>query len=620
MNLNDLHFKKLIEYKKAIDENYDSVRNRRAIKHANLKEDLLEITKYSVKVELDWIINIEESLDFIFKAIDEQRQFIRVEGEVVRIEKVKKTSKESVEHLSKHSDLITKIPKPGETIIPDKLYVVEKLNDYAVYENRFLHMVLSYLRIFIYQRLSVIKDKLTTYKANLYLNKNIKQSNKNTLYKLEYDNIVKNDEYLLKKYMNDSVMKRIENIYYNVDLMLQTPLMKEVGKTPPVKPPIVKTNVLRMNQNFKVALALYEYVSAYQKKGYEITEDIKKYSPLENQFSDDLALSIEQQSFITYVYGNGIYDDLSNKYKENLLIEKAKEEESKKFELSLLEKRVKKLKTDYETYILLLEKRNKELETENNKVEIIKQENLMYYKKIEELNLDISSKKNQIDDLESKIKSVELESIKSKIYFTKALEKQEQDYRINIRNLIQEYENEIEKIKVQHAEEILSLKEKHELEINRLIIKHRDEIQSIRTEYEEIIEGKDLLIIDLHNKLNDSKKELEEQKANYEEIIEELDFEHKENIDKLNFEIDDLIEENRVWFSTYHSLKEKHGLIEEYNEYTSKDKFAELTLVKKHFDIFYKKQWKETKGSIRKIVKKESDEILEKDNKKEKDN
>ena len=61
-------------------------------------------------------------------------------------------------------------------------------------------------------------------------------------------------------------------------------------------------------------------------------------------------------------------------------------------------------------------------------------------------------------------------------------------------------------------------------------------------------------------------------------------------------------------------------MIEEYNEYTSKDKFAELTLVKKHFDIFYKKQWKETKGSIRKIVKKESDEILENDNKKEKDN
>lgn len=95
-------------------------------------------------------------ITFIEKAIAEERQFIRTDGEIVPIEKIKRISRSSVEHLAKHSEYITHTPKDGN-IIPDKLFMSEKLSDYAVYENRFLYLLLDYLEKFISLRLNDIE-------------------------------------------------------------------------------------------------------------------------------------------------------------------------------------------------------------------------------------------------------------------------------------------------------------------------------------------------------------------------------------------------------------------------------------------------------------------------------
>ena len=124
----------------------------------------MESTKYLCKINEDWVKAIEEGLEFVEKAVAEERQFIRTNGEVVPIEKVKKVSKDSVEHLAKHSEMITHVPEnEGDLLVPDKLYMVEKLSDYAVYENRFLYMMLVYIRDFIEFRLGKIETLRRTY-------------------------------------------------------------------------------------------------------------------------------------------------------------------------------------------------------------------------------------------------------------------------------------------------------------------------------------------------------------------------------------------------------------------------------------------------------------------------
>ena len=134
MDINDIYYRALSEYRNVTAKERRLEKRRKAIAAAG--GDRIEIVTVNCIIEEDWIEAIEKGLVHVEKAINEERQFIRSNGEVVPIEKVKNVSKDSVEHLAKHSNLLTKKTE-GEDIIPDSLYTVERLADYAVYENRF---------------------------------------------------------------------------------------------------------------------------------------------------------------------------------------------------------------------------------------------------------------------------------------------------------------------------------------------------------------------------------------------------------------------------------------------------------------------------------------------------
>ena len=137
MNQLDVYYRGLLEYRQLTTANRECTVLRGAMASANPENDIIEIQRVLCTVDEEWVKTIEEGLIPIEKAIREERQFIRSNGEVVPIEKVRHVSRESVEHLAKHSDLITRFDE-GEDIIPDQLYTVERLSDFTVYENRFL--------------------------------------------------------------------------------------------------------------------------------------------------------------------------------------------------------------------------------------------------------------------------------------------------------------------------------------------------------------------------------------------------------------------------------------------------------------------------------------------------
>ena len=139
MNYIDTLYRALVDYRKNTQGNNECKSHRTAIIAANPAQDVIEVTRKNCTIEEDWIEAIERGLEFIEKAIKEERQFIRSNGEVIPIEKVKRVSKDSVEHLARHSNFFTRAPKEGEDLIPEHLYTVERLSDYAVYENRFLY-------------------------------------------------------------------------------------------------------------------------------------------------------------------------------------------------------------------------------------------------------------------------------------------------------------------------------------------------------------------------------------------------------------------------------------------------------------------------------------------------
>ena len=273
MKLIDYYYRAFKEYRKETQKNKSCSNDRQKFSKTDIEFDKLVVKKYLCKIEEDWISEIEEKLVFVENAVKAERQFIRTNGEVVPIEKIKKVSKESVSHLAKHSDLITHLPEDeNDDIIPDKLYMIEKLSDFSVYENKFLYKLLCYLRDFTALRYDKIQKLRTTYISDFCAKKTFESNGRKFNYNLEFHDENYINEYPIKDISQDSLIKRIENIEQITLMLLNTDLMQEVSKTPMIKDPIVKTNVLKMNNDFKNSLALYDYLVSYTKMGFAAVE------------------------------------------------------------------------------------------------------------------------------------------------------------------------------------------------------------------------------------------------------------------------------------------------------------------------------------------------------------
>jgi len=512
MNQLDIYYRALVDYRAQTLTRRECVAQRNAVIKANDESDRITLKRMICTVDRDWVDAIEAGLIHIEKAIKEERQFIRSNGEVIPIEKVKHVSKDSVEHLARHSNLITRQIE-GEDIIPDHLYTVEKLSDYAVYENRFLYMLLCYLRDFITLRYNKILESSNTYDANMTMSKKIKINKRTIAYNVSLKEEIKDDEYLRDHNEAKEIIDRIDLLLKAVIAFLSTPLMEYASKAPMLKPPITKTNVLKMNNNFKGAMALYEYVTAYDKPGYTIETRITDMSPFREQVADEMAETVLLSSFLTYEYSLDLREDLQRSYDEEE--KRRKEEEYQKFleKLDKVRRRVQKSGQSPEEYILMLEKHIRILENKCAQLDAALAE-------IERLRASLAEAREQIALLNEQLEEVRAELAYQKQKYIddmaalKAAHEAEiqrlneehaaeiEALREEMRQIIEDYEEKIRQINEAHAEEIRllneahqaqidlltqemeQLKEAHAEEIRRLNEAHADEIRQIEERHE----------------------------------------------------------------------------------------------------------------------------------------
>lgn len=499
----DVYHRAFSNYREDTKKNKACATDRRTIKKLGLDFDFFKVTKYLCTIDEEWIIQIEKGLEFIEKAVLENRQFIRVNGEVVPIEKAKKISKHSVEHLAKHSNLITHIPEnPNDTLIPDAIYMVEKLNDYAVYENRFLYMLLCYLRDFVALRIEKIYELRATYVCDFGLKKDFESKKHNYSYTTEYHEERYDNPYPLPDEVSKDLLKRIEDCQQIIMMLLNTDVMVEVSKAPMLKPPIIKTNVLKMNNNFKNALALYDYIVDYKGAGYTSSEVIKDFVPLNDVTADEFSELVNITNYLTYKYGNEITDILDIEYAKEEERRRLLEEERLRNQIERLKKRIAESGMGVEEYILAVEKQNRLLEKDAEDLIIAKNEILKLQKQIENLEAEKDELKRVIVELEHVI----------------------EDKNKEIAYLNQKYIDDINALKKKHAEEILQLKKKHAEEITNLANAHIEEVEAL-------IKERDL---EIERIINDYEAKIEEIKDEYEAEISKLENYYNNRIEELN--------------------------------------------------------------------------------------
>ena len=405
MNQSDAYYRALLAYKRLTDEQRDCRRDSRVFAEAQGNERIT-VTRMICTVDEAWIDAIEAGLVHIEKAIKEERQFIYSNGEVIPIEKVKHVSKDSVEHLARHAELITRAPE-GEDLIPDKLYTVERLSDYAVYENRFLYMLLCYLRDFVTLRYQKILELTNRYEGHLTLDQEIAAFGRTVTVKLNLTDHRQDDPYLREHNPAKTLIDRMDLILKTVLAFLSTPLMESAGKAALLKPPITKTNVLKMDNNFKGAVALYDYIIAYEGDGYTVTEDNREITSFGDALREDMAEAKLLLGELTYRYGLDITPALKANLERDENTARQTELKARADALELLRRRLERDGEAPETYILELERLTRTLRHELDRLDPLYAE--LDQRKQTELSLTetVSALTNRIGGFDEELRQAE---------------------------------------------------------------------------------------------------------------------------------------------------------------------------------------------------------------------
>lgn len=594
MNYLDAYYRALIDYRKNTLDEHDCLTQRSTTAKANAKGDIVTLTRQICDIETDWIEAIEEGLVHVDKAIREDRQFIRSNGEVVDIEKVKNVSKDSVEHLARHSNLITRHHE-GNDIVPDRLYTVERLSDYAVYENKFLYMLLCYLRDFITVRYNKILDLEHTYKGELSMDKTVVMTKRKIDFKISLNEEKKDDPYLKEQSKSRDTIRRISDILELTHAALATPLMQEVAKVPMLKPPVTKTNVLRMNHNFRGALALYEYITAYDKDGYTVRTEEQKITPFKLDMADEFSEIVLLSSFLTYEYSLNLKERLRKEY-DNEEARRREEEIKRHLEhLKALKRRIKESGESPDEYMLMLERVNRMLEQNTQKLKEAKDE-------IQELNNEILAHKARQASLSDEISMLNHNIDELKIEHLEKLNKLEE-----------EKNNELIKLENDYKADIEILKEEHSDELQRICDECDNKVEEIKCKIEEERIAHESAIDSLKEKYENDSKELE---ARHQARVDEIKAEWHSETDKLNEvckghvdKIAQIEEENakitearRLAEARVIALRQELGITTQAFDFTSEEAFEELEHQLDVFESFFFNEWKKTKASIRKNV------------------
>ncbi|MFA6722467.1 MAG: DUF2357 domain-containing protein [Bacilli bacterium] len=227
-------------------------------------KSIAEIKKFND----DWITTLETYFPSIDKIIGNPFSTLRQEEEIVPIEKARKVNSASIKHLAANTHLIKEIVD-GE-VIPKKILTSHSEIEYGIYENRFIMTLINRLITFLSNRYEVVKSNIESYERkhlNLKSKFNIFESEVAMDIDLVFKESVDNEEV---KEKSKIYLSRVTNLTRMVAGYKNSPFMKMMDGQKPVKPPIMKTNIILKNPDFRNAYNLWLFLDHCDSIFYDI--------------------------------------------------------------------------------------------------------------------------------------------------------------------------------------------------------------------------------------------------------------------------------------------------------------------------------------------------------------
>ena len=259
---------------KLYDDSSESEQNRFI---NNTRSNLLIDTDIKkVETDFEWLEIMEDTIKYLDNILRNPNRFIVNEEEIVKIELARRTTVESIRHLSKHTNFIQKIEDNGD-VKPSKILNINKDESYDTYENRLIYTLIDNMRNFL-----EIKKKSLITASSIKDVKKAKYSARSNIGKEQVFIELNYTSSLIDKNEFDSEIpldERIQRLDDDITMLMCTDVFKTLKKmhVARVIPPIKKTNVILKNTNFQYAMKLWDFLQKHVADDTKIVKSNKKY-------------------------------------------------------------------------------------------------------------------------------------------------------------------------------------------------------------------------------------------------------------------------------------------------------------------------------------------------------
>ncbi len=216
-----------------------------------------------------WMSSVEAAIPVIDKITRSPRENLKNMQMIVPIERAKKTDKDTIRHLAANTQLIKSISRDG-TVTPSKVLTSFNESDYGTYENRFIKTLVDKLYVFIEKRYDLIVKKMHTEYVN-YMN--IKSAVVWESANIDFDLTMKINQTLSEDEIdkkNQELFDRMTELRTSITNFKMSLFMSQMREFPPINPPIMKTNILTKNADFKQCYNLWIMMDSLDQVGYDI--------------------------------------------------------------------------------------------------------------------------------------------------------------------------------------------------------------------------------------------------------------------------------------------------------------------------------------------------------------
>jgi len=248
----------------------------------------------------DWIGTIESYFPSLDKITKNAKSGLRYDQEVTAIEKAKKTNSDSVRHLAANTHLIKEI-RENDEVVPHKILTTQAEIEYGIYENRFVKTLIDRLFSFVNNRFNIVKNNVESYeKKHFQLLSSF--TIRETVVDMNIDVTMKEDlDDLKTENSNHALLNRITHLLKQVNGLRESNFMYELRNAKPVSAPIMKTQIILKNIDYKNCYVLWLYLDKYNTLDFDI--DVKE----QNLTFDRYYLkNVNQMALTTFahIYGN----------------------------------------------------------------------------------------------------------------------------------------------------------------------------------------------------------------------------------------------------------------------------------------------------------------------------